>query len=109
MKSPLHTVRKLAGKVKDARADRKVRNRSTGFRFALADDVRFLNPEHWDSVAAQGGFFMSRSYLQLVVDHGPGNIVSRCALIFRDETPVAAVAVQIVTVEGKRVVKTAAA
>ncbi len=105
MSSPIRTVRKIAGNLKKARADHVTRHRPTGFRFAIADDVRFLNPQDWDAAAGGGGFLMSRPYQQLLADHGPENLSPRYALIYRDEKPVAAVAAQIVTIEGNRLVK----
>jgi hypothetical protein len=32
-------------------------------RCALADSIDFLNPDHWDQVAAHSGLFLSRPFL----------------------------------------------
>lgn len=105
MPSPLSKVRQLAKKVRDVRADHQARHRSTGHRFVIADDVRFLHAADWDAVARNGGFFMSREYLRVLADHGPENVSPRCALVYSGLKPVAAIAAQIVTVQGRRVVK----
>src|SRR4029077_4593609 len=48
-----------------------------------------------------GGIFLRREILRVIEDHGPKNIQPRYAMIFRDQEPVAALAVQVVTVTGE--------
>ncbi len=67
---------------------------SANFRFALADSIAFLNPDHWDSVAAHSGLFLSRPFLQLLEHHLPGNLSTHYAIIYGDERPVATVVAQ---------------
>jgi Acetyltransferase (GNAT) domain len=102
MKSP---VRRLVAKVAAARDRHLERHRPTGFGFAFAERVGYLDASAWDVATAAGGFFLSRDYLRLVERHGPDNVAPRYALIFRDDLPVAAVAAQVVTVEGGRLLK----
>jgi hypothetical protein len=77
------------------------RHRPSGFRFAFADSVDFLHPEHWDAVAAQGGFFLRRNILRVLETQAADNVTNRYALIYRGPQPAAIVAAQIVGVTGK--------
>jgi hypothetical protein len=93
---------RLASSFKAMRERHQERHRPTGFRFAFADRVDFLHPQPWDAVTAQGSIFLRREILRVIANHGSENVTPRYALIFRDEKPVAAVAVQIVRVTGER-------
>jgi hypothetical protein len=106
MKSP---VRRLVAKVAAARDRHLERHRATGFGFAFAERVGYLDAAAWDTATADGGFFLSRDFLQLAEQHGPDNVAPRYALIFRGDTPVAAVAAQVVAVEGGRLMRASAA
>ena len=65
-----------------------------GFRFALADSIAFLNPDHWDRVATRSGLFLSRLFLQLLEQHLPGNLSTHYAIVYAGDRPVAAVVAQ---------------
>jgi len=65
-----------------------------GFRFALADSIAFLNPDHWDRVAAHSGLFLSRPFLRLLEHHRPGNLSTHYAIVYADDRPVATVVAQ---------------
>jgi predicted N-acyltransferase len=97
-------LKKLFAGLADARERHRERHRPTGFDFALADSMHFLNPGHWDAVTASAGFFLRRSYLSLLEECGPEELASRYALIYRQGEPRAAVAAQLLTVSGDRVV-----
>lgn len=105
MPSPLRSLRRLPATLNGTRARHAARRRPTGFRFAVADDIAFLNAADWDSAAEAGGFFMSRSYLRVLTDQAPVNLQTRYALVYGDNQPVAAVAVQVVDIEGARLMK----
>src|ERR1041385_1609229 len=92
---------RLASSIHAMRERHEERHRPSGFRFAFADRVDFLHPQHWDAVTARGSLFLRREILRVLADHGSENVVSRYALVFRDEKPVAAVAAQIVQVTGE--------
>ena len=64
------------------------------FRFVVADSIAYLNPDHWDSVAARSGLFLSRPFLQLLEQHLPGNLSTHYAVVYSGDRPVAAVAAQ---------------
>lgn len=78
----------------DAHERHRDRHRSTGFQFALADSIDFINHAHWDSVVNGQSFFMQRPYLKFVETCSPENLLQRYALIFERGIPIAAVIAQ---------------
>ena len=64
------------------------------FRFALADCITFLNPDHRDRVAARSGLFLSRPFLRLLKHHLPGNLFTHYAIVYAGDWPIAAVVAQ---------------
>ncbi len=73
--------------------------------FALADRIEFLNARHWDTAAKSAGLFMSRDYLSTVAMSGPKSLRCRYGVIYRDSSPVAAIAVQCLTIDGTQLVQ----
>jgi hypothetical protein len=96
-------LNKLVNKARDLRDSHKERHRPSGFGFALADSIDYLDAAHWHSVTANNSLFFEPSYLRVLEQAGPDNLRQRYALVFRGRTPVAAVAAQIVTVSLSRV------
>lgn len=74
--------------------------RTSGFRFAIADRIDFLNSADWDSVVSRESIFLSRRYLQAAQDEFTDQIVRDFAIIYESETPVAAIATQSFDVRG---------
>ncbi len=106
MSNPNHSrnpLKQVATTLRGLRERHEERHRPSGFHFAFADRIDFLNEAAWDVVAANGSLFLRRDVLRVIERHGPDNVVPRYALVFRENQPVAAVAVQIVTVTGKHV------
>lgn len=91
--------------MRELRERHEERHRPSGFDFALADRVDFLNGAAWDAVTARGSQFLQRKVLRVIEAHGPDNLVPRYALIFRGQQPVAVVAAQLVTVTNKHLLK----
>lgn len=83
----------------------RFRTRSAPVRFAFADRVDFLNGDHWDAVTAHRGALMERAYFRQLERVRPQNLELRYALLFRDAEPVAALAMQLVTIDGSRLRK----
>lgn len=96
---------KLVNKARRLRADHKERHRPSGFGFALADRVDYLDPVRWDALTAPSSMFLSRRYLRVLEEAGPDNLHQRYAMVFRGSEPVAAVAAQSVSVALSRVSK----
>ena len=63
-------------------------------RFALADSIAFLNPDHWDRVAARSGLFLSRPFLHLMEQHLPDNLSTHYAIVYTGDRPVVLVVAQ---------------
>ena len=96
-RSPL---RKLKESLRSLRDRHEVRRRPSGFGFAFADRVDYLDRSEWDQLNAAGSLFLRRDVLRVLEEHGPENIEPRYAMIFRDRRPVALLAAQLVTVTG---------
>lgn len=101
-------LRKVLGKLAEAREHHLERNQPSGFGFALADRIDYLDAHHWDGLAAHGSFFLRRPFLKALEDHGPENLATRYALAFKGPKPVAAVAVQLVDLSADRLFPPAA-
>lgn len=95
----------LRARLAAARERHRERHRPSGFGFALADSIDYLDAATWDAVSAGQSLFLQKRYLGALERACPDNLVPRYALIFRGRRPVAAVVMQIVTVAGTRFMK----
>lgn len=84
----------------------KERHRPTGFDFAIADSVDFLDGAAWDGLTAGASVFLKRPFLRNLEKHSPDNVKPRAALIFKGRAPVAAVSMQSVSINASHLVKT---
>ena len=100
-------LNKLVTKARDLREHHRERHRPSGYAFAVADSIEFLDKGHWDHVTSHDSLFLSRRYLRVLEEAGPENLRQCYALIFREKEPVAAVAAQSVTVSVARLRKKA--
>ena len=100
-------LEKLVTKARDLREQHRERHRPSGFAFALADSIDYLDRAHWEKVTAHDSLFLSPRYLRVLEEAGPENLRQRYALIFREKEPVAAIAAQTVTVSVARLRKKA--
>jgi hypothetical protein len=98
---------KLVTKARDIREQHRERHRPSGFGFALADRVDYLNQGDWERVTSHDSLFLSPRYLRVLEQAGPDNLRQCYALIYRDKDPVAAIAAQSVTVSLARLRKSA--
>ena len=98
-------LKNVATKLRELHERHEERHRPSGFHFAFADRIDFLNGSAWDSVAAGGSLFLRRNVLRVIETDGPDNVVPRYTVIFRADKPVAVLAVQIVTVTRKHLLK----
>jgi len=97
--------RRLLERLSATRARHRERHRPSGFGFALADSIDYVDPVRWDTLTAGASLFLQRRYLGVLERAGPENMEARYALIHRGRTPVAAVVMQLVTVTGTRFMK----
>lgn len=100
--SSSNPLRKAAESLRGLRSRHQERHRPTGFHFAFADRVNYLNREAWDELTLQDTLFLRRGVLKVLEEHGPENITPRYALIFRGDKAVAAIAAQVVTVSARQ-------
>src|SRR6476660_704993 len=101
----LKPLKKLFSKARDLHSSHQERHRPTGFGFALADSIDYLDAGHWNAVVQNKSLFLTPRYLRVLEQAGPDNLRERYALIFRGRDPVAAIAAQTVTVSLSRVSK----
>ena len=66
-------LEKLVSKARRLRNHHQERHRPSGFGFALADRVDYLDPVRWDALTAQSSMFLSRRYLRVLEEAGPEN------------------------------------
>ena len=98
-------LNKLVTKARDLREHHKERHRPSGYAFAVADSIDYLDQAHWNKVTAHDSVFLSPRYLRVLEEAGPENLRQCYALIFDEKEAVAAVAAQCVTVSLSRLRK----
>ncbi len=86
------------------KARHAARRTPTGFEFAFADSVDFLNPIDWDSLAGHS-VFLSREYLRVLEAHPPSNLTPRYAIAYADGKPAVVMLLQRINVTGDRIRK----
>lgn len=104
----LKPIKKLVHQAKAIHERHRERHRPSGFGFALADSVDYLDAARWDEVTHGASVYLSRDYLRVLETAGPENLRQRYALIFQGQAPVAAVAAQIVTISAAKLPKSKA-
>lgn len=105
----LKPIKKLVHQAKAIHERHRERHRPSGFGFALADSVDYLDAARWDEVTRGASVYLSRDYLRVLESAGPENLRQRYALLFQGREPVAAVAAQIVTISAAKLPKSKAA
>jgi predicted N-acyltransferase len=98
-------LKQLTAKARKLHDNHRERHRPTGFGFAIADSIHYLDSTQWDRVTESDSVFLSRAYLHVLETAGPENSRQRYALIFRGKTAVAAVAAQSVRASAAQVPK----
>lgn len=101
---PVDTVRKLVGRLQTAGDRHEARNRPSGFGFATAERLDWLNARDWDHATSAASALLQRPYLGAVEASAPEGVRPRYALVYDGAEPVAAVVAQIVTIHGERFV-----
>lgn len=93
-------IRHMADQIKSAIDRHERRAQPSGLDCVIADRVDFLNPHHWDALAADASFFMGRDYRRLLETHSPQGMQQRYALVYRAGRPIVALAAQVLDVHG---------
>src|SRR5215510_14975795 len=103
--SKIKPLQKIVTTARDLRSQHEERHRPSGFGFALADRVDYLDGARWDSLTQSDSLFLSRRYLRVLEDAAPDNLKQRYAMIFRGHEAIAVVAAQSVNISIARVGK----
>jgi predicted N-acyltransferase len=98
-------MKKLLQKAVEAHQRHQRRHTPGALGMAISDGIRHLDARDWDALTSARSVFMSRRYLRVLEEAGAENVKQRYALLYRGDTPVAAVCAQAVTVDGTRVIK----
>ncbi len=92
-------IKSITSSLSERSSTRKALRGPADLSYAIADGIDMLDAATWEDLAAQCGFFMSRSYLKTLEQVIPDNIETRYALIFSGSgagrEPIAAVYMQI--------------
>jgi hypothetical protein len=91
-------MKRVAALFKKAAESHKQRNSVSGFEFCLADRIGYLPIQHWNDVVGEQLFFRPE-YLSVVEEIRPSQLCPRYALIYQDQIPVAALVMQIVSLD----------
>lgn len=103
VKNPIQRVKSSLGAMRERRV---ARHQPSGFGFVFADRIDYLDAARWDALCHGASAWLKRDVLRVIEEHGPENILPRYAIIFQGDTPVAALAAQVVTVNGDRLQST---
>lgn len=79
----------------------------SGLSFAFADQLEFLNCDHWDRAAGFGSVFLSRDYLRALNAGGLSGATMNYGLIYRTQTPVACFVTQTLEISGDQLIRSA--
>ena len=92
-------MRRLANKISLAMEERKRLRRRSPLSIAIADRFSQLSAEGWRAATDGGSVFHSAAYQRMFERVRPPNVEPRYALISDGDAPVAAVCLQIVTID----------
>jgi hypothetical protein len=92
-------MRKLANKISLSLEERRRLRRRSPFSIAIADRFAQLSTAGWEAATAGGSLFHSAGYQRMFERVRPPNVEPRYALISDGDLPVAAVCLQIVTLD----------
>lgn len=94
---------RLLSRVGEARARHRARHAPTGFGFALADRIGYLDAAAWDALTGGASVFLSRGFLQALERAGPSTVRGRYAIAWDGARPLAAIAAQALRIDAARV------
>ena len=97
----LNKAKAAAAAIKDKVDTRKQLRGPADLRYAIADTISALNPEHWRAITQNASLFMSIHYLAALEQNRPANMANRYALIYAQDGlhPIAAMAMQLLTID----------
>lgn len=77
---------------------------NSGFQFAIADRIEFLNSADWDTVTSEASVFLSRRYLAAVQDEFGEQFIRRFGIVYDEGCAAAVVATQTFDVTADKLV-----
>jgi hypothetical protein len=95
------SARRLLGALRGARERHAARHEPSGFEFAIADGIRYLDGAHWDSLTSKDSVFVSRAYLRALDAALPENVRSRYAIAYLAGKPAVAISMQFAAVRAE--------
>jgi hypothetical protein len=94
------SLKKIGDKVRTLHSCHVERHQPSGFEFAFADRIDFLDAAAWDHVTAQASIVQGRAYQRALERAAPDNVRPHHALIYDAGEPVAALCAQSVQIRG---------
>jgi Acetyltransferase (GNAT) domain len=104
LKAPIKSALAAPKALATIKERRVARRTPTGYEFAFADRVDFLNAADWDALAGHS-VFLSRAYLRVLESHLPANMEPRYAIAYANGKPAAIMLVQRISISGDRIRK----
>ena len=95
------SARRLLGALRGARERHAARHEPSGFEFAIADGIRYLDGAHWDALTSKDSVFVSRAYLRALDAALPENVRSRYAIAYLAGKPAVAISMQFAAVRAE--------
>ncbi|MBL8814829.1 MAG: GNAT family N-acetyltransferase [Planctomyces sp.] len=93
----------MSSRLQAAKDAHRKRHSTTGFEFAIADRIDYLPTKYWDAVTKGQSWFLSSEYLRILEQAMPEGLSGRYALLFADRRPVAAIAAQVLEINGAKI------
>ncbi|TQV85462.1 GNAT family N-acetyltransferase [Aliikangiella coralliicola] len=97
---------KVISRLKDKVKRHQERHTPLGYRFVIADSIRFLNANDWQTVASQGSIFLGTGYLETIEAYSPENTQQRYVIAYDNDKPVVVIACQIAEISGTNFTRT---
>jgi hypothetical protein len=104
LKAPIKSALAAPKALATIKERRIARRTPTGYEFAFADRIDFLNGKDWDALAGHS-VFLSRAYLRVLELHLPANLEPRYAMAYAGGKPAAIMLVQRISISGDRIRK----
>lgn len=94
-------ARRLLAALRGARDRHAARHRPSGFEYAIADGIRYLDGAHWDALTSKDSVFVSRAYFEALDAALPENVRSRYAIAYLSGVPAVAISMQFASVRAE--------
>lgn len=96
------SLQNIGDKVRTLHARHVARNSPSGFEFAFADRIDFLDAAAWDHVTGHASIVQGRAYQRALERAAPDNVRPHHALVYDAGEPVAAICAQSVRIRAEQ-------